>query len=267
MDREIDISGRVYGHLTVIRYDHSNKHKAYYECLCDCGKTAYVNRYNLTSGKTQSCGHLRGSSENSKRGQFPKVELTERQLQWLMANFCHTKNDLIKQKLGVTDGWLHRFARKHALTKTKQFMRKCQKEAAALAKESHIKNGTYPPKGYVIPGREQNGFKPGVSNIERLGKKKERQRIEKAAQSLAKTRQIEKARVTFGLQQKTRLNIKRQSKTTLYRRCYLKKHGYIIDRGGYEAFYDESTVRCMAIEQAKSPFRFMPVGEIVMIQE
>ena len=30
-----------------------------YECLCDCGKTAVVDRGNLTSGNTKSCGCLR----------------------------------------------------------------------------------------------------------------------------------------------------------------------------------------------------------------
>jgi len=267
MDREVDITGNVYGHLTVLEYDHSCKHKAYFKCQCDCGKVAYVSRYNLTSGKTQSCGHLRKDSTRIKRGQYHKVELTEAQKNWLLKHYCHTKNDEIKNKLGITDGYLHRFARAHGLVKTSRFMKKCQAETTAKAKESHIRNKTYPPKGYRIPGSELYGFKPGVTPEMRLGKKRNRQRIEKAAQGRAKTLKMEKALVLFGLAQQTRLRVIRQPRKTTCRRCYLKKHGYIINRGGYEAFYDETTSRCFAIEQAKSQFRFMPVGEIKMIQE
>ena len=40
-------------------------------------------------------------------------------------------------------------------------MRDCQLHTAEKAKLSHLKNGTYPPKGFIIPGSEKYCFKPG----------------------------------------------------------------------------------------------------------
>ena len=39
--------------------------------------------------------------------------------------------------------------RKYKLEKTAEFMADCQRYAAEKAKESHLANGTYPPKGIV----------------------------------------------------------------------------------------------------------------------
>ncbi len=38
-------------------------------------------------------------------------------------------------------------------------MKKTQDEAQVAAAESHRRNGTYRPKGFRIPGSENNGFK------------------------------------------------------------------------------------------------------------
>lgn len=40
-------------------------------------------------------------------------------------------------------------------------MKDCQAFTAKKAKESHLRNGTYPPKGFIIPNREKYYFKPG----------------------------------------------------------------------------------------------------------
>lgn len=56
--RTHDITGERFGHLTAIRFDHKGKYRTYWLCRCDCGKECFVSRQNLTSGKTQSCGHL-----------------------------------------------------------------------------------------------------------------------------------------------------------------------------------------------------------------
>lgn len=59
MSRPIDLSGKRYGRLTVIRRadkKDTNNSRAYWECVCDCGNKTVVYRSNLTSGKTTSCG-------------------------------------------------------------------------------------------------------------------------------------------------------------------------------------------------------------------
>lgn len=40
-------------------------------------------------------------------------------------------------------------------------MKDCQRYTAKKAKQSHLKNGTYPPKGFIIPNSEKYRFKPG----------------------------------------------------------------------------------------------------------
>ena len=68
--------------------------------------------------------------------------------------YRNTRNDETMLKLDISFSTLHRTARALGLTKTKRFMRGCQRDTAARARESHIIHGTYPPKGYIIPGRD-----------------------------------------------------------------------------------------------------------------
>lgn len=61
MGRFIDISGRRFGHLIVIRRvdDHilkGGRKQAMWECVCDCGKTSIASGDHLRSGHTTSCG-------------------------------------------------------------------------------------------------------------------------------------------------------------------------------------------------------------------
>lgn len=51
----IDLTGRTFGRLTVIQYDHS-KNGAYWLCRCECGKTKVIKGNSLTKGVTTSCG-------------------------------------------------------------------------------------------------------------------------------------------------------------------------------------------------------------------
>lgn len=136
-----------------------------------------------------------------------KIELNEQALCWLIKHFKHKKNTEIVAHLGISESTLHRIVRKLGLKKTPQFMRKCQAEASAAAKESHLRNDTYPPKGFVIPNREAGMFQKGVTPLQRLGKRMNAERIRKSAESREKTRKSERARATFGLPQRTKLRV------------------------------------------------------------
>lgn len=251
-----------FGRLTVLGYDHSAKKKAYYRCRCECGKETVVYSGNLTSGKTRSCGCLRGQSVLIVRGRFPKVEVTERQKAWILKHYKHTKNDEIKTKYGLSDGWLHRFARQNGLKKCPQFMTKVQLEGARKAALSHLINGTYPPKGYRIPRREASGFQKGVSSLQRLGPKREAERVRKSAEGRRKTWKLEHARMTFGLPRETKLRVFKQPREWTARRFYLRKLGYVVERGGLDAYYDDSTRRSLELEARYKPFRFHPMNEL-----
>lgn len=60
MSKFIDLSGRVFGKLTVIEYCGNDKWRvSKWLCLCDCGKKIILTSNHLKSGSTKSCGCLR----------------------------------------------------------------------------------------------------------------------------------------------------------------------------------------------------------------
>lgn len=68
--------GLKFGKLIVVRYSHHNKRKEQiWLCLCECGQHTKVKTYNLTSGRTKSCGCI-------KRGSKP-VDLTGQKFHFL----------------------------------------------------------------------------------------------------------------------------------------------------------------------------------------
>ena len=174
--------------------------------------------------------------------------MTPEQEKWLTAHFKHTKNDEIMEKFGWSHSTLHRFARQLGLKKTKQFMHKCQWETSRKAKESHLRNGTYPPKGYQIPGSENNRFRKGETSLQRLGARRERKRLEKSAESRRKTIKEERARVIFGLPQRTKLHLVKRPRYVTSQRYYLRKLGYLVERGSFTAYYTPETRRSPAFE-------------------
>ena len=57
-----DLTGMVFGNLTVIGYDEatsqekSSQTRAFWKCQCSCGNMVSVNTSDLQSGKRKSCG-------------------------------------------------------------------------------------------------------------------------------------------------------------------------------------------------------------------
>lgn len=52
----IDMSGKRYGKLQVKGYVYTQNRRAFWICICDCGKIATVEGSKLRNGHTQSCG-------------------------------------------------------------------------------------------------------------------------------------------------------------------------------------------------------------------
>lgn len=99
-----------------------------------------------------------------------KIRLSDSDMLWLKLNYPHTRTLICALKLGISLRSCVRLARKLGVEKTPQFMRECQEFTSRKAKESHIANGTYPPKGFIIPGGEKYRFKPGHSPMNRKTK-------------------------------------------------------------------------------------------------
>ncbi len=196
-----------------------------------------------------------------------KHTLTDKEVKWLGKHFRNTKNAELADRLGISEASLHRYAREMGLRKTPQFVRKCQLATAAAAKESHLRNGTYPPKGYIIPRSEEFQFQPGVTPLQRHGKRKEEQRLRRMKESMAATRKLERARILFGLERKTKLRIAGLGQPRYFaeQRYYLRKLGYLIERGSMDAYYTPDTKRSEDYETRTrdnckhyAPFRFRP---------
>lgn len=190
-----------------------------------------------------------------------KVILTEKQEKWLSKHYKHTKNKDIAERLGVSEATIHRLARKKGLTKSKQFVSRCQRESMEAAARHNRLHGTYPPKGFIIPGSERTRFKKGENNLQRLGERREAERVAKAAATRRATWKSEKARATFGLPQRTKLRVIPVPKAKLKLRYYLKKRGYILDEQARVAYYTEDTKRGKTIEaKPQRWYKFLPMS-------
>lgn len=67
MSKLIDLEGKRYGKLMVVkRMANRDKAVTVWECKCDCGNTTIVTSANLRSGRTKSCGCLRGIVSKQK---------------------------------------------------------------------------------------------------------------------------------------------------------------------------------------------------------
>lgn len=176
------------------------------------------------------------------------MQLSEKQQKWIITHFKNTKNDEIMRKFSMSHSALHRFARENGLKKSKQFQRKCQLAAANAGRLANKKNN-WPPKGYVIPKSKDFCFKPGVTPEQRLGKKKNQQRIKNLSITRKKLIAAEKRRVLFGLEQKTKLKVVPAAKEKINCRYNLRRRGYIVARGAREILYNENTNRSTIIER------------------
>ena len=59
----IDLTNKVFGRLTVIKYSGTINDRSYWQCKCKCGTICEIEGYRLRSGKTSSCGCLSSIGE------------------------------------------------------------------------------------------------------------------------------------------------------------------------------------------------------------
>ena len=99
-----------------------------------------------------------------KKEQPNTIHLTSEQQRWMRLHYPHMATEICALILGISPRSVTRQARRLGLRKTEQFMKECQAHTSKRAKESHLKNGTYPAKGVLSPNLqkgEQYRFKPG----------------------------------------------------------------------------------------------------------
>ncbi len=70
---KLDLKGRTFGHLTVIKDDGTRSSRAIaWLCRCDCGKLTHVRTQALKSGAITSCGHV-------QRAKLPELQEKRRE--------------------------------------------------------------------------------------------------------------------------------------------------------------------------------------------
>ena len=122
MGRRLDLVGKQFGRLTVVRLDPdkiNSSGQRYWECRCSCGKVVVVCGVSLQHGRTKSCGCLQSEwVQQLSRTYLTKHSSTPKRLfhTWCsMKRRCYCKTgpdykDYGARGITVCDEWLHDFS-------------------------------------------------------------------------------------------------------------------------------------------------------------
>lgn len=102
-----ELAGQIFGLLSVQSFAFTKKQRAYWNCLCDCGKSCIVVSKSLLNGDTRSCGCLCGERHG-------KVQTREYVIWCGMKDRCYRENNQKYHRYGgrgitVCDRWLNSF--------------------------------------------------------------------------------------------------------------------------------------------------------------
>lgn len=161
--------------------------------------------------------------------------LTEEQITFIRRNFATMRNQDIADALGISRSGVTNVQKIYHLRKSPEF---ASFLAVKAGKASNLARG----------GKALN-ITPEV--------------IEKRVASYRRTLREERARVVFGLPQKTKANVKRQPRRKCSQRAYLKKLGYLLDEPNCVAYYTQDTTRAVRMERnwdgKRNYYKFRPI--------
>lgn len=180
-----------------------------------------------------------------------KCIFSDEQIAWLKENFADTLNADICEYLDCKETTLRLLARSLGLQKSKAHLDWRQDKARKGLKRYYLthkptNNSEHLRKYCFKKGndpRTLKGFRDGIIR----GHEKRNQIIRE-----------EKARIAFGLPQRTKLRLKRQPRPKIDQRHYLKKLGYIIDNENNIAYWTETTRRAVKLELKPKFFKYKP---------
>lgn len=87
--RSIDLTGKVFGSLSVISYSHSRKGHAIWMCACECGITKNILGHSLRSGATLSCGCVGAAHRRASATKYGAGRTKEAGVWRSMIARCH----------------------------------------------------------------------------------------------------------------------------------------------------------------------------------
>ena len=189
---------------------------------------------------------------------FEKITLSEPQIKWLQKHFKHTKNDVIRERLGLSHSTLHRIARELGLKKTRQFMAKMQLAASAAGKaaiDAEDEAAKERRRQQANANRNpERCFKKGKWSLAKCPPEKLSIINAKRAASWRKTRDADEVRLNWGLPTQTKFQFRRhldpdKNRKLCSLRNYLRRKGYEIPgRAGMAVFVTRETRRSAKME-------------------
>jgi hypothetical protein len=111
----IDLSGEVFGKLTVLKKVGVDKYKiSQWECLCDCGNITVASISNLRNGNTTSCGCYGRERKREANKTHGKSNTRVHRIWKAMHTRCYNPNFKFYHHYGgrgitICDEWLHNF--------------------------------------------------------------------------------------------------------------------------------------------------------------
>ena len=167
-----------------------------------------------------------------------KRRITDEQIEFVRRNFANMRNCDLAEQAGVSESTVCRIQSWYHLRKS--------------------------AKHNTLMGR-----KAGLASLEARGGAQicdlfTPEIIAKRVATYRQTFRLERARVTFGLEQKTRLKVKKEPRPKRRQRCYLRQHGYILDEKNVIAYWTDTTERCPIMEKGKrcrQYYKFKPLSE------
>ena len=161
-------------------------------------------------------------------------------INYIIEHFKNTKNAELMSLTGYSHCKLHKVAQKYNLKKTREFRKKCSRAASVEARKVSAANG-WPPKGYHIPNA-------GLFWKE-LGPKAYKAMCEKISKTRRENIAKDRARILFGLPQKTKLKLVSSGKQVISQRYRLRKLGYSVQRDSRVAYINSNTHRSIQLEE------------------
>lgn len=145
--------------------------------------------------------------------------LSKEGIRYLIENYPMTHNEELARKLGVSVWGIKSCAYKHKLRKSPEFISELR---SRIAVKHDCTSQLNTPEA-----------------------------IEKRARSYRRTIETEKARINFGIEQKTKLHFRNEPRERLLQRNRLERLGYVIDKDKLIAYYTPETRRAVRLEKLK----------------
>ena len=189
--------------------------------------------------------------------------LSEEDTDWIIKHYKHTKNAEIMARFNIGESTLHRCARKYGLKKSNVFMKKAQRENAEKGYEVCLDHGVYEQNAEYtrkqweewkkLPREQWPGRKVGVKPQHQPGVSTRRynKRIKEGFEKRRQTVKRERARLLYGLEQKTSLKLTKimTHKMSAHKHAMIKQCNYFPDEEHHTwLFYDNETTRSVRRE-------------------